>query len=189
MMTHFYRLCFSVLLLCCSLFAVPCAQSQSTQPAENIALLDSLAGTFASSVHATASRVVFSDHPAASRLRRFFYTRQADSSVPALHYDITDFGVRYTTYDRDADSLVRTVSLWLTPVRTAAAPTAADYNAIVNDTIARADIPFVESRQFEFARAPVPAPPSDFYSDIAEPLIVVSAAVITILLLFTVRSQ
>ncbi len=183
-------MCAAVLLLCAQL------SGQPVRPTENIALLDSLVGLFSAAiVHDVVPdnhvRIAFSDHPAADRLRRVpFASRTSQSDTAALRYYVADFGIRYFLYDNDADSLVREASLWLS----AEAPTLSqkklpDYNLKLRDTIARSDLPFVESNQFDFARAPVPDKPSDFYSDIAEPLVVVSAAVITILLLFTVRSQ
>jgi hypothetical protein len=63
--------------------------------------------------------------------------------------------------------------------------TALDYR----DTVARRTVPALESRQYEFANGSVPEPQKTFWKTVVEPAIVVAAIVITVVLLFTVRTQ
>lgn len=190
------------LCLCLLAFLSPLRCQTS---ADNIAVLDSLARLGADALARDIAlhnysdlRIVLSEHPAAARLRHSIADRTAIPVVSAgasdnaslLHLYIADYAVRYFLHD-DGDSLVREGRLRLhSDLLTGAASVPfPDYDFAVRDTIDRATLPFLESAQYDYARAPVPEQPSGFYSNVAEPLIVVSAALITVLLLFTVRSQ
>lgn len=177
-------------------------------PKENIELLDSVAYLCVDSLvdeiqRHTFHTIVINQHPAAERLQHLIALRTAlpvlvgspsSSHQPptALHMFIGDYAIRYHLYTNDADSLVRETRLWLTTMattETASQQPSPQYSASLRDTIARSDIPFVESRQYAYARAPVPDSPSGLYDDVVEPLLIISSAIITTILLFTVRSQ
>lgn len=204
------------LILLCSSNTIPVSahetiSGRSVSAMENIALLDSVARRYADTLaHDVATqsftdfRILVSQHPAAERLRLHIASRTTSPvsiAQPASHIDnaltvldlyIADYAVRYSLPDDNPDSLVRDVHLAVNTTLTAPGGTPLpfpDYDITLRDTIARTDIPFIESRQYLYGQAPIPDRPSGFYSDIAEPLIIVSSAIITVILLFTVRSQ
>ena len=55
--------------------------------------------------------------------------------------------------------------------------------------VARADVALLDTRQHMATHGVVPARPTTLWEDIAQPVVFIGAAVITIVLLFTVRSQ
>jgi hypothetical protein len=57
------------------------------------------------------------------------------------------------------------------------------------DTIARAIVPMIETKQYAFTYAPLPPRQNALLEEIVEPLIIIASAAATILLLFSVRSQ
>lgn len=56
------------------------------------------------------------------------------------------------------------------------------------DVISRENVELIKS-DYEFANAPVPEKPKTFFEEVAEPIIVVTTAIITVVLLFTIRSS
>lgn len=177
-------------------------------PKENIELLDSVARLCTDSlihdIHAAPPHTItLSQHPAAERLQHMIarhttlpvqITSSAitNQSSAVLHVFVGDYAIRYYLHTGDTDSLVREARLWLAAMATATTGSHQhhpQYTASLRDTIARSDIPFVESRQYAYARAPVPDTPPGLYSDVVEPLLIISSAIITTILLFTVRSQ
>lgn len=105
---------------------------------------------------------------------------------------ITSFGVRYerlTAYD---DSLRRicTVAFAGTFIRKSGELAAFPATTVSHaDIIAISDITSAESGGYDFSRGAIPQRDSGFMKDIIEPLVIVSTAALTVLLLFTVRSQ
>lgn len=206
-----YRILLSIPLWCTFAITLCSAmgqQSWAMYPKENTELLDAVAHRCIDSLTSNSNvqalhAITISPHPAAERLQQHVALRVpipvllasspplADTSA-LLHVFIGDYAVRYHLYPDDADSLTREVRLWITATETTATgahqqPT--QYVASVRDTIARGDIPFVESRQYSYAQAPVPDSPPSLYTDVVEPLLIISSAIITTILLFTVRSQ
>lgn len=203
-------------LFCCSIETVPVV-ARETAPdrpvgaMENIALLDSVARHYADTLaHDVAThsftdfRILISQHPAAERLRQHIMARttssvainqpasRIDNALTVLDLYIADYAIRYSLHEPSTDSLIREVHLAVNTTLTNPGGTSLpfpDYDMTLRDTVARIDIPFIESRQYLYGQAPIPDRPSGFYSDIVEPLIIVSSAIITVLLLFTVRSQ
>lgn len=55
--------------------------------------------------------------------------------------------------------------------------------------VARADVALLDTRQHMATHGVVPARPTTLWEDIAQPVVFIGAAVVTIVLLFTVRSQ
>lgn len=58
-----------------------------------------------------------------------------------------------------------------------------------SDVISRNDVNNIEDKNFDYARGVVPERDNWFYKSFIEPVIVVGTAAITVILLFTVRSQ
>jgi len=57
------------------------------------------------------------------------------------------------------------------------------------DKISRKDAVLYNESAYDFAKAEIPEPPASFWKDIVQPVAIVSAAVITVVLLFTMRSN
>lgn len=180
-----------------------------SQTRQNFNLLDSISHSATSEIRKNTRimsldsvRIAIEAHPAAWLIeknlltelpKQHFFQRNYDSTrkLPLFSIKLQDFAIRYFLYPPEKDSLIREAQLILTS-------TIEDKGEIFQlpifsktllDTISRQDLPFLESRQYSFVNAPVPDIPSDFFSAIAEPLLLISAAIITVLLLFTVRSQ
>jgi hypothetical protein len=57
-----------------------------------------------------------------------------------------------------------------------------------NDKLSRETVDFVQSREYGFARASVPAKELTIFEEFAEPIIIIGSAILTVVLLFTIRS-
>lgn len=60
--------------------------------------------------------------------------------------------------------------------------------SIYNDNIHRDNIDLIKS-EYDFANSPIPEKPKTFFEEVAEPIIIVTTAIITVVLLFTIRSS
>jgi hypothetical protein len=150
----------------------------------------------------------FAPHPAAWLLEQYLLPdlaptwamlrrlRAADTAQTRKHgllsLRVTDCAVRYFPCDHSDDSLTREAHIIVVASMEEASglvmpipTTALDYR----DTVARRSITGLESKQYEFANSSVPEPQKTFWKTVVEPAIVVAAAVITVVLLFTVRTQ
>jgi hypothetical protein len=114
------------------------------------------------------------------------------NNYPELNIQIINLGVYYSLDSNNNDSLNR---IFIVNIRS-------NYvnknNQIIPlpdiekkyfDKISHDDIPFIENNSYPFATAPVPEPKRTFFEEVAEPLIVVTSAIVTVVLLFTVRSK
>lgn len=62
-----------------------------------------------------------------------------------------------------------------------------NFNLIEEDTINVEDVEFIENRSYPFTQGELPAEP--FFSSILEPVVAISAAAVTVILFFSVRSK
>jgi hypothetical protein len=105
---------------------------------------------------------------------------------------LTDCAVRYFRCDHDDNFLTREVSIILTATLERSDGEIIPLpriTASVRDTIARRVVSTLESRNYDFTTGSVPEPVDAFWSTVLEPVIVVGSAIITLILLFTVRTQ
>lgn len=109
-----------------------------------------------------------------------------------VEIEIADLAIRYFRYSESQDSLVREAQI-LTKgiVQTPTEPMSPlpVCTKILRDTIARADILAIENPGYSFTKAIVPEPEKGLLSEIAEPLVLFTVAAISVLLLFSIRSQ
>jgi hypothetical protein len=123
-------------------------------------------------------------------LRRF---RSTDSGIATvLNLRLADCVVRYSQCDHDAELLTREAQVLLIvglERSSGEVLSLPSVSCVYRDTLARAALGRVESRQYEFANGIVPEPPATFWKSVMEPLVVIGAAVVTLVLLFTVRTQ
>lgn len=130
---------------------------------------------------------VLTDNPA---LKRFRTSDSGKGRILSLR--MIDFAVRYFLVETDDDALAREASIIVSasieePSGAVRQLTNISYQQ--RDTITRRAVPLLESRQYEFANGIVPEPPGGFMKSVVEPLVVIAAAVIALVLLFTVRTQ
>ncbi|MBU3699331.1 MAG: hypothetical protein FGM33_04870 [Candidatus Kapabacteria bacterium] len=135
------------------------------------------------------------DHPDASWVRslvlRRFQERGLQTTTDAderaaLNIVIEDASTRYSAMP-DRDSVERTIVVKLTSTcrgRMAALPTITQ-----RTTLTRQKVDAFQSRQHQAAHGVVPDAANSVWDDVLEPLIYVAAAAVTVVLLFTVRTQ
>ena len=98
----------------------------------------------------------------------------------------------YSAYAASGDSLIRTISFKITgeiidknglikPLYTG--------NENFKDTIERDAAEKFNSTDYNFAKSEIPARPQTFWSEIVQPVAFIGAAIVTVVLLFTVRSK
>ncbi|HYF03131.1 MAG TPA: hypothetical protein VEC36_07135 [Patescibacteria group bacterium] len=174
-------------------------------PQNNFSLLEALASRAADSValllksrNIERSFVQFQSHPAnwllkekilQSNMVRFL--SDTNGIRPSTEILLKDFAVRYFPYPGEADSLMREGQIILSLIiNSNTAPIVIpNISFKIRDFIARNDILFLEESQHSFTRAPVPPHETTFWDEYGEPFLFIAAAVITLALLFTVRSQ
>ena len=118
----------------------------------------------------------------------------ADSSSSAAHLQIIieDIGIFYKNIEDEFDLLKRTARLKASIIseKPEGIPGLAPLISLsYTDIVNRAQIESLESDGFEFCKGEVPEQPSSFFKSALEPAIVVAATVVTVVLLFTVRSK
>lgn len=196
-----------VVIAVAMLWFLPWQKSTAGEAPSNIAVLDSLTQVAARQLcgadFGRDSLDISLQHHAAAWLVAARITEHCPKIRLKIHAEhsalysagtlgITSFGVRYERLPDSNDSLRRicTVAFAGTFTRPsgelAALPAT---TAIRADIIAESDVTAAESGGYDFSRAAVPPPQGGFISEILEPLVIVSTAALTVLLLFSVRSQ
>jgi hypothetical protein len=104
---------------------------------------------------------------------------------------ITKAGTQYQRYEPSQDTVYREIEFagtWMLRGANAAMSvhsTEVHYKGL----IARQDIEKAQNPEYAFCKAPVPAIQQGVASDILEPIIAITAAALTVFLLFSVRTQ
>jgi len=188
-----------------SLFYVLIANSQ-TQKIRNFEIIDSLIKTesiiFAEEIakrNITQIEIRFSENPASWLVKQHFYSAFKEKVIniltennqenSVLNINIKQIEIQYLNYEDNNDSLIRNAKVHI------------DGNLLLNkkieiienqkrnysDIISRADVDFIKSDN-AFANAPVPEKKRTFFEELAVPFIVVTTIILTVVILFTVRS-
>jgi len=169
----------------------------AAEPKNNFVVMDSLCASAAQRFTAalpggsqvSAASLVITPHPASWLIRQHVLAAQdrvQKGNEWPCELNIVECGVVYTSLP-DKDSLQRRCGVELRG--TAGNDVIGPVRCIRVDTIARADVPFVETPRHEAFTATVPPPQPSVWDEILEPLLVVGALATTVVLLFTVRSQ
>jgi hypothetical protein len=180
----------------------------SPSPRTNFAIIDSILSVqskiLADEVARNSAKSLslsIESHPAqivvVSKLTQFAANRFAvvsaqEKADSKLQITINEIRVSYSADSIDSDSLVRNVKVGLTAVITdnkgelRNAPTPC---SLYSDRIARSAVSAIESDDFRFCHATVPDKPKTFLEEIATPAIAVGATLVSLILLFTVRSK
>lgn len=176
------------------------------RPIKNFQIIDSLiksqATFFAEQIKGKKLNTIklnFSENPAQWLIKQHFYTafkekqidinNNTDFSNAILNINIKTVSLDYSEYKLDYDSLIRIANVDID------ANLSTNGNIeIINspkysfkDIISREDINYIKSDN-EFANASVPEKKKTFFEEIAIPFVVVTTAILTVVILFTVRS-
>ncbi|MBS1538567.1 MAG: hypothetical protein JST20_12555 [Bacteroidetes bacterium] len=119
------------------------------------------------------------------------FTKENPTSKNKIELQIQDCAVRYFLYNESSDSLIREGQISAKGIlnKSGVLMEIPQFTAVIRDTIAQNDVKFIEIPQYSFTKAPIPEKPKGFFTEVAEPLLFITAAAVTVLLLFTVRSQ
>ena len=137
----------------------------------------------------SASELVYKHILANSNGIEFSFKK--DSSQILVNNIITKANVRYENYPNNNDSVYRIIEVDISTIITDENGKAESINPqpqTFRELISREDIKFIDSKEFTFTTAEVPERKLTFYEKIAEPLIIVTTAILTVVLLFTIRS-
>jgi hypothetical protein len=117
-------------------------------------------------------------------------TEQGGKGHHVLSVVPVDLRTAYTTTDA-ADTVVRTITVSLTA--TLDTPqrgiSSVPCSTVVQERLSREQALRLQSDQHAATRADLPPKPTSIWQDIVEPAVFIGAAVVTVVLLFTVRSQ
>lgn len=96
-----------------------------------------------------------------------------------------------TTYSnaQHQDTVVRSVVVDVAAIQRGIGSQIHTVRLVDTAHVARTDVPMLDSRQHMASHGVVPARPTTLWEDIAQPVVFIGAAVVTVVLLFTVRSQ
>jgi len=142
--------------------------------------------------------LTLSHHPAQSLIQTALVAQPTlhffnnDSKKNTVEIEIADLAVRYFRYSDSQDSLVREVQIHTSGiVRQPNEPMIPlpEFSKLTRDTIARTDVAKIENPGYSFTKSIVPEPEKSLLSEIAEPVVLFAVAAISVLLLFTIRSQ
>lgn len=121
----------------------------------------------------------------------FYIADTIASKEPYLDIKLS-IETNYQNYEEDRDSLVRAIKIiWLGSLRLKDNKLQALKlkNFKYNDIISREDAGNFNAADFEFAKTNIPEPPPSFWKDLIQPVAIISAGIITVVLLFTLRSN
>ena len=200
---HSQSMKYTIIILM-SFFSIVCHSPGGT-PKNNYDLLMDLAAKTSQSVstyltkqHIDSCGIHLSDHPAQSMLvqalvdtKGKYFTSGRDSRVN-LDIEIRDIAVRYFRYTESQDSLIREAQILVRGIvasKNEALRSLPEIGYLSRDTISRTDIRNVENPGYVYTKSPVPDPERSLLSEIAEPLGIIAVAAISVLLLFSIRSQ
>ena len=120
------------------------------------------------------------------------FHEKRDSTTGKLEIRINIINVSYENLEDDYDLLKRKIQVFVTAIATSPAGLIEKSPVKThskNDTINRIQINYLQSKELSFTKGNVPEPPSSFFDEIAEPVILISSAIAAIILLFTLRSN
>ncbi|MBI3258284.1 MAG: hypothetical protein HYZ54_02205 [Ignavibacteriae bacterium] len=199
-----HRLCFQPILIGV-MYIMMSYSGYAGKPQSNYSILDSLtrsAGqnltSFLYKYSIDSCGLTISAHPAAwlfqqefVSLRKVNFYEGNPSQQLRVEVQVDDCAVRYFLYNDSSDSLIREGQVITKGVlhKGGKLINVPQFSAIIRDTIARGDIGIVETPAYPFTKSLIPEQPKGFFGEVAEPILFVAAAAVTVLLLFTVRSQ
>jgi hypothetical protein len=137
--------------------------------------------------------------PAASLIEKEFANLCVENDIAVIsdtaksfthNININRFELKYLNYDQSNDSLIR--EFYLDAYISGKNTKYQNFSKFAykfSDTVSRADIPLLQSNSAHYVNAAIPERKKSFYERALEPAILVSAAILSVLILFTVRSN
>lgn len=122
----------------------------------------------------------------------FALTESAEKSDTRIELSEVKIEVKYSADSTDSDSLIRSVVVSLSGLvsgRDKVLHYFATPVALAQGKISRSDVPEIQNGDYRFLRGDVPEKPVTFFESVAAPAIAVSATLVSLILLFTVRSR
>lgn len=98
----------------------------------------------------------------------------------SLNLELLNYGVKYSSTE-ESDKIKRTINVKSFIINKY-------FSNIYFDTILRTDILLIEDTNYSELKAVVPDPNKNFVDYILEPVVLIGSGIITLLLLFTIRS-
>jgi len=181
--------------------------SKSSELLSNFDILDSLSKKAAIEIihrleqnHADSLIIEFAQHngtwiieqhllKAGKISGKLFFTHH-QNKLSLLTVNIKEMNVGYSLHKND-DSLSRKINLVIANTlekQNGILYGLPEINLVWKDDISRDDLLFVENSPYPFTKGKIPEPERTFFEKIAEPVIFISTAIVTIALLFSVRS-
>jgi hypothetical protein len=122
---------------------------------------------------------------------RVMIAEKGDGKKPFLDL-MVDIRTVYANYDESSDSLLRTITLdvrgeFISEESELRPPDIISHKW--NDVISREEAVQYNLTAYRFAQHQIPEPPKTFWSEIVQPVAFIGTAIITVVLLFTVRSK
>ena len=198
-----YRFCIIIILLITNLFPILSMEQRS-----NTSIIDSLisavckdsklwlAGKDAAAIRLEMPEDRFSQY-FRSRLINCLagdykiYSKQSNDSALIISAAKSDLELTYSLKNQDCDSIIREISL---SYSFNALGVEGEYSQGLNgeykykDTLAYEVAEILNQQSRSYSKRKMPERNSDIYEDIIKPLVVFSSAVLTVILLFTIRS-
>lgn len=192
-----------ILLFPISFFCIQNCYAQKS--VNNTLLLDSLAKQAAKVIvkHIRESKtdsvsIFITPHPADYLLRDAIFNEVgsaitlSEKAFIRCSVSILDYRILYTPYKSVSDSLYRVaefIGSGTIVTRNGHSKPIPALSFSVKDIIARASVSSLENPYLPFTQAVPPPEETSFWKEIAEPVIFVSSAALTVFLLFSVRSN
>lgn len=116
-----------------------------------------------------------------------------DSASNAVNVKIVinRIGVEYRNIESERDSVERLLICSISGLskKTGIVTPIPDLLYMHRDTLGRSEILNIESKSYAFAHSEVPPPQPSFIRSVAEPVLLITSALVTVILLFTLRSN
>jgi hypothetical protein len=109
-----------------------------------------------------------------------------------LSINIISNNVKYSEYVNNQDSIIRTNEIVLLAkiINTSISIyNFKDLHYSFSDTVNRQDIEYIQAGEYKFTNSPLPTQKKSFWEELTGPAIILGSAIITVFLLFTVRSK
>lgn len=112
------------------------------------------------------------------------------NNVATHNITINRFDVNYANYYNDSDSLLRTIKIsGYVSAKNAKYKNYYGLDLAYCDTISRDVVPYIESPTIDYTCSNLPQEEKTFFQKAVEPFILISSAIISVLILFSVRSN
>lgn len=198
---------FKYFITICINFVIVCNTNSYAIVKDNFNILDSMVSDASEIIlshfksnHYKDILIKHNDHPVNNLFTKYllnhsnninFYYK-SENTINEFNLEVLNYNIRYEIYEPNKDSLTRIIELQISAYiknETGNYISIKIPNYYFCDVVSRDDIEIIESRHSDLTKAKVPPIPTTFFEEVTEPLIIISGAIITIILLFTVRSS